>query len=101
MSNYFSQSADGQFQLTGELSFATVNAVLDESRAALFGKATSRIDLNLGAVTRADSAGLALLIEWLRMAQQKQCDICYHHLPEQMLAIAEAGDLISLLPLED
>lgn len=101
MSSYFSQTGDGQFQLSGELSFATVNGVLEESRTVLFGKPSPRIDIDLGTVTRADSAGLALLIEWLRMAQQKQCDICYYHLPEQMIAIAEAGDLISLLPVAD
>lgn len=93
------QGEGGTYQITGELNFATVTSVLEEGRQRLFQSSGQRIDLDLAGVTRADSAGLALLIEWMRLAQQHQVEICFHHLPEQLLAIARAGELDSLLPV--
>lgn len=89
----------GRFQVSGELSFSTVNDVLAQSRETLFAPPAAQLDLDLGGVSRADSAGLALLIEWMRMARAAQCEIRFHHLPEQLLAIARAGELDGLLPV--
>jgi len=91
--------ADGRYQISGELSFTTVNAVLAESRETLFATREAQLELDLRSVTRADSAGLALLIQWLRMARAQQSDIRFLHLPEQLLAIARAGELEALLPI--
>lgn len=89
----------GRFEISGELSFTTVNAVLTQSRTTIFLAPASRLDLDLGGVTRADSAGLALLIEWMRMARAARCEIRFHRLPQQLLAIARAGELDELLPV--
>jgi hypothetical protein len=35
------------------------------------------------------------------MARAAQCEIRFHHLPEQLLAIARAGDLVALLPVAE
>jgi phospholipid transport system transporter-binding protein len=83
------------------LSFNTVNAVLAESTEQLFAKPAGTIDLDLGAVNRVDSAGLALLLEWMRIARSSNMEIRYHHLPEQLLAIARAGELDTLLPVTE
>jgi phospholipid transport system transporter-binding protein len=91
--------ADGRYQISGELSFRTVNAVLAESRETLFATPQAQLELDLGSVSRADSAGLALLIQWLRMARARQSEIRFLHLPEQLLAIARAGELEPLLPI--
>lgn len=101
MSSEQIQGLDGQFQISGELSFATVTAVLEEGRERLFLNAGECVDLDLAGVSRADSAGLALLIEWMRQAQKRQVAIRFHHLPEQLLAIARAGELDGLLPVAD
>jgi phospholipid transport system transporter-binding protein len=89
----------GRFEVSGELSFVTVNTVLAQSRSTIFARPASRLDLDLGGVTRADSAGLALLIEWMRMARAANSEICFHRLPPQLLAIARAGELDELLPV--
>ncbi|MCW8919211.1 MAG: STAS domain-containing protein [Gammaproteobacteria bacterium] len=93
------QGESGAFQVSGELSFATVNDVLAQSRETLFAHPAGQLDLDLGGVNRADSAGLALLIQWMRMARAAHCEIRFHHLPEQLLAIARAGELEGLLPV--
>ena len=103
MSDSWISGEDGRFQISGELSFKTVNAVLAESKATIFSAPESlrTLDLELAGVTRADSAGLALLIQWMRMAREHDTNICFHHLPEQLLAIARAGELDTLLPVAE
>lgn len=84
-------------QVSGELTFATVAAVLRDSDR-LFGHDTTPLALDLSRVSRADSAGLALLIHWLREARRSGREIIFHHLPKQMLAIAQVSDLQDILP---
>lgn len=89
---------EGKMQVNGELTFATVTALLGQSRA-LFQGAGEHIEVELSGVQRADSAGLAMLIEWMRLAASQGSSITFFHLPEQMKAIAEASDLDSILPV--
>lgn len=92
------QYSDGRYKVSGELTFATVTQVLAQSHT-LFTQAGDSIEIELGAVERADSAGLALLIEWMRNAHARDKDIRFFELPEQMRAIAAASDLEAILPL--
>lgn len=101
MSNQQISGSDGHFQVSGELSFNTVNTLLAESREQLFAVPAEILELDLGGVNRADSAGLALLLEWMRIARSRNMEIRYHHLPEQLLAIAQAGELEDLLPVTE
>jgi phospholipid transport system transporter-binding protein len=87
-------------RVNGELSFATVPRLL-ESGAALLAGRRAPVLLDLGGVTRADSAGLALLVEWLRVARGLRTDILYRNVPPQMLAIARVSGLDGVLPVAD
>lgn len=89
----------GLLRVDGELTFATVTAVLEQSRP-LLASAEGRVAVELSAVERVDSAGLALLIQWVRMAREHGVEIMFRHIPEQLLAIAHASDLDEILPLE-
>ncbi|MGD8998837.1 MAG: STAS domain-containing protein [Granulosicoccaceae bacterium] len=88
---------DGSYRLLGELSFASVPAVRRVGLETFV--ADSDIRLDLAGVSRADSAGLALLIEWLRYARQRNKTLHYLNMPPQMLAIARASSLDQILPL--
>lgn len=50
---------------------------------------------------RANSAGLALLLEWLDAAQRRGQGLRFRHLPESLLAIAGMSHLEEHLPLVD
>ncbi|HEB99345.1 MAG TPA: STAS domain-containing protein, partial [Thiotrichales bacterium] len=50
-------------------------------------------------VGRADSAGLALLVEWMREARRQGREIRFLGMPAQMSAIAEVSGLSELLPV--
>lgn len=83
--------------VNGELNFSTVPALLERGSALLAGRAGA-IRLDLGGVTRADSAGLALLIEWLRVARRNHASIEIRNMPAQLRAIARVSGLDAILP---
>ena len=77
------------WQLTGELTFATVSDLL----AAFLNSPQRPQQLDLQAVSRVDSAGLAFLIEIRR--QQPQVKLL--NLPPQLLKLAEINQVTGLL----
>ncbi len=90
----------GHFQLAGDLSFATVPQVYLEGDT-LFGSSEATLVLDLSRVERTDSAGLALLVEWLRQARRQSKDLRFQAIPQQLLAIAKASGVEAVLPLSD
>jgi phospholipid transport system transporter-binding protein len=85
----------GRFRVSGTLDANTVTSVLEQS-AELFGD-TPEIHVDLGGVTDADSAGLALLIEWMRIALQRRQTIRFANLPAQINALARISEVEDLL----
>ncbi len=88
---------DGRLEIHGELSFASVPALWHECRAQC--AAGNAIDIDLGQVRRSDSAGLALLVEWLRETQRSGASLRFFNMPAQMLEMARASGLEQILPL--
>lgn len=82
-------------RLTGALGFGTVTALLPAGAAAIRDGRAGVIDL--AAVTGSDSAGLALLIEWLSIARTAARALRYEHVPEPLLQLARLSDVESLL----
>ena len=89
-----------QFALSGELTMQTVPAVAHDSQA-LINIMNGDVKINLAKVKRADSAGLALLIDWLRTAQQNKFKLEFEHLPKQLTQIAKVSELYEILPIHD
>ena len=84
--------------LKGELAFNTV-ASLDKQGQAAINK-TNLINIDLQKLERVDSAGLALLLGWLRQAKQKQCEIVFHNAPMQLANLAKVSGLNDILMFE-
>lgn len=81
------------WQLKGELSFQTVTFLLSEITKSRYLPKT----IDLKQVSRSDSAGLALLVEILRLAHQHQQTIHFSNPPLQLQRIAQAAGLIEIL----
>lgn len=79
------------FSVSGDMTFATTRNLLKDSKA-LFQQA-KRLKLDLSAVERADSAGLALLLEWVSQAEQKGGEILIDRIPDSILSIAKLCQL--------
>ena len=86
---------DGKFQIQGPLTFDTVNIVMQRSKALFADHDIIHIDL--ADVTESDSAGLALLLEWVNWARHYVREISYANIPEQIQAIARISEVSDLL----
>lgn len=91
------KTGDGRLLLSGELSMATVPELLKQNGLQAAVEGEIRVDLQ--AVQRADSASVALLIEWQRVARQQQKTIFFQNVPAQILAIARLSGVDELLSL--
>jgi phospholipid transport system transporter-binding protein len=91
---------DDTLQVSGELNAATVPGLLGEAEV-LFKQSGEQINIDLAEVTRADSSGLALLIEWMRNARIQNRQLRFLRLPEQMREMARVSGIEALLPLSE
>ncbi len=87
----------GRLRVEGVLDFTTVNALAAEAEA-LFPP-SGRLLVDLSGVDSANSAGLALLLEWLALARSRRLDLEYLDLPESLERIAAFSNLGPLLPV--
>lgn len=95
LSARFETRAAGSYAVSGPLTFDTVTAVWPQGVAAL--RDAGPVSIDLAAVSHTDSAGLALLVEWLRAAQASGARIAFRAPPAQMLQLAEACHLDTLI----
>jgi ABC-type transporter Mla MlaB component len=63
----------------------------------LIALARQPLSVDLAAVTAADSAGLALLVDWLAWAQERQSMLTFTNLPPALTALAGLSDVLPLL----
>lgn len=85
----------GKFALSGRMSFDTAGHILYASED-LFEEHT-RIEVDLSEVTDTDSAGLALLLEWITWANHTVREIRFVGTPEKIGAIARTTEVDHLL----
>ncbi len=83
------------YSVHGVMTFDSVTDLWRQSMDMFSGETVLQIDL--AQVTHTDSAGLALLVEWMREASRQSARIDFLHLPAQMLALAEAANLEQVL----
>ncbi len=87
---------NGQLKLSGKLDFQSVAELLASDQSWLNDV---DININLADISHSNSAGLALLLEWLKKARQKNIQIKFHNVPEQLLVIARAYGVEENLPI--
>ena len=85
----------GRAVLSGPLSFATTSDLLPRGVESINARRVASIDLS--AVSGADSAGLALLVEWLSVAKATGQALHYDNIPSQLLQLAKLSDVDGLL----
>lgn len=89
---------------SGDTPRCKVGGILDfnNAREVLTGvgelvSAHSVLDIDLSDVTQSNSAGLALLIEWLAMAKREGHTVTFHHIPDglrQLAGVCQVDGLI-------
>ena len=91
----FESQGDGRFALRGELSFQTAIRALKASEG-LFSP-HRELDIDLAGVGRVDSAGLALLLEWVGWARNHSRTVRFRNIPQQILSMAQISEVESML----
>lgn len=90
-------SGNGRVTVSGDLSFATAREAREEGLRVFGASAAGRFVVDCAAVTRADSAGLAVLLEWLAWGRRHSREIVFENLPASLLAVARISELDGLL----
>ncbi len=89
-----SATAEG-LRVEGVLDFETVPGLAP--RLAGFLGGSPGIAADLSGVTHANSAALALMVDWTRQARAAGCEIRFLHVPAQLHTIAEVTGVDEIL----
>lgn len=75
------------------------NAVaLQQQGSALISAASDTVNIDLSGVSLSGTVGLAVMLSWLRAAQQQNKHLQFSHMPEPLKAVAKVSGLENLLP---
>lgn len=85
----------GRLEASGAMSYPSAAMALRAGVALIPSAGQCTIDLSR--VTETDSAGLAVLVEWLATARSRGTTVRYEGIPAQILAVARISDLDDLL----
>ena len=91
------ESSPGKFAARGPLTFATARAARELGLAAFGAASGQKIDIDCSGITSSDSAGMAVLLDWLAFAKRSGRSMHFDSLPQQVQAIAQISDVLELL----
>lgn len=91
-----SAGADGHLTAQGPLTFATARQARELGRRSLAASSVP-LEVDLAGVSPSDSAGLAVLIDWLAEARRAQRSLRYRQLPAGLSALARISEIDELL----
>lgn len=89
---------ENRHEVVGKMIFATVPCLLSQS-SEKFKTVNEEIIFDLAGIIHADSAGLALLLEWSRLAGIAKRKIKFVNVPGQLLKLTEVSGLNHILTL--
>jgi len=98
-SSTISYSDEGMLTINGEFGFATASDLLKQGLTLMDTQKELTIDLS--GITGSDSAGLAVMLEWMDNYKAAGQQLYFRNIPESLLEIARVSNLIDLLPLAD
>lgn len=81
--------------VAGIIDFTVFSSLEREGLHSLLALQVNLFDFS--AVTRANSAGLALMLSWLRCAGQRKCPVSFIHIPESLQLMAGVCGLKNIL----
>jgi phospholipid transport system transporter-binding protein len=85
------EQSSGQYIVSGNLTFASIN---EQTPTALkFLSGVDQVCIDLAKVEATDSAGLALMIEWIKLSRAKQIQLRFKNIPVQLLTLAKLSGL--------
>jgi phospholipid transport system transporter-binding protein len=89
-----------RYGVSGVLDAVTTPKLLEDSASKFTAQSGVEIYVDLAGVSESDSSGLALVIEWLRLARQRGQRMRFANLPKQLLALARISEVEELIQPE-
>ena len=83
--------AQNQYIIKGDLTFSSINKT--SAKVLNFAQSSPSISIDLQSLGKIDSAGLALLIEWIKFARASQTELRFEHIPTQLSALVQLCDI--------
>ncbi len=99
MSWYEVKKSEKGYKFLGSLNYETVAHLHRESRALFNEKSVLCFDFS--EVTYVDSAAIALMISWLRIAKRNNQSLSFLNLPNQLIEMANMYEVMPLLQLNN
>jgi|SRR3954470_7067715 phospholipid transport system transporter-binding protein len=91
------ESAPGRVTVDGALTFATARNARELGLLVLEASRAERVVVDCKGVTKADSAGLAVLLDWLSWGRRRSRAVSLENLPDSLVAIARISEVDTLL----
>lgn len=91
-----SAASSGRLTARGALTFATARGARAQGLSAL-RNASGALTLDCAAISQVDSAGLAVLLDWLAAARHAGRSLRYEQLPEGLLGLARISSVDEML----
>jgi phospholipid transport system transporter-binding protein len=82
---------DHCFFISGDLHFSNVMSLYQKSAQQL--PACPELVFDFSQLTSSDSAGLALIVEWIKLAKCLNKPIRFAHLSEEIMSLAKAAGI--------
>lgn len=94
----FETRPDGSVSLSGPLTFGSVPALYRDLERDLAESGPVKV-IDLAAVSAADSAGLALLLEWQARQRRRGKELRMQGAPDNLMRLAQLCESVELLQL--
>ena len=89
--------ADGRAHVRGSLIFTTARQARVEGLEKFQQCGARSCEVDCSGITKSDSAGLSVLLDWLALAKRDGRSLRYVKLPEGLIALAKISEVEELL----
>lgn len=90
-------TSPGKFAARGALTFGNARAARSEGLHALRTSSARDLEVDCGGITHSDSAGLAVLLDWMAVMKREGRPLCFANLPSGLLAVARISGVEQML----
>ena len=90
-------TSPGGFTARGALTFANARRARSEGLHALHASTARDLQVDCGGITHSDSAGLAVLLDWMSVMKREGRPLCFANLPPGLLAVARISGVDEML----
>lgn len=90
-------TSPGELAARGALAFANARSARSEGLHALHTSTARELQVDCGGITRSDSAGLAVLLDWMAAMKREGRPLRFANLPPGLLAVARISGVEEML----